>query len=229
MNLLSFKLKSTGAALFFQNWFYRKGRQMTKLAVLASGSGTILASIMTHEVPLSLALADKPCKALEIAAAAGIPTELINRRDFGYKPEIGEAWDREEFTRLVSATLLKYEIDVVAMAGFFTVLHDVIFVDFNRRILNIHPALLPAFKGEFAVRDALVAGVKETGSTVHIATEVLDDERFILGQVRVPVLEGDNVDTLWGRIKVQERELYPRVLWDILNGKINLDEVREQS
>lgn len=215
--------------LFFQNWFYRKDRQMTKVAVLASGSGTILASIITHEVPLALVLTDKPCRALEIAAEAGIPTELINRRDFGYQPGIGESWDREGFTRAVSATLLKYEIDVVAMAGFFTILHDVIFRDFGRRILNIHPALLPAFKGEFAVRDALAAGVKETGSTVHIATDVLDDERFILGQVRVPVFDGDDVDTLWERIKIQERELYPRVLCDILNGKINFDQVREQS
>jgi phosphoribosylglycinamide formyltransferase 1 len=195
---------------------------MTTIAVLASGSGTILASIIAHEVPLTLVLADKPCKALEIAAEAGIPTELINRREFGYKPGIGEDWNREEFTRVVSAILLKNEIDVMAMAGFFTVLHEVIFRDFDRRILNIHPSLLPAFKGEFAVRDALMAGVKKTGSTVHIATEVLDDERFILRQVRVPILENDDVDTLWERIKVQERKLYPRVLRDILNGKINL-------
>lgn len=202
---------------------------MTKLAVLASGSGTILSSIIAHGVPLSLVLADKPCKAMDIAAAAGIPAVLINRRDFGYQPGIGEGWDREGFTLIVSSTLLKYDIDVVAMAGFFTILHDVIFIDFSRRIVNIHPALLPAFKGEFAVRDALAAAVKETGSTVHIATELLDDERFILGQVRVPVLEGDDVDTLWERIKVQERELYPQVLGDILNGKINLDQVEEQS
>jgi phosphoribosylglycinamide formyltransferase-1 len=202
---------------------------MTKIAVLASGSGTILKSIIAHEVPISLVLADKPCPALDLAAEAGIPTRLINRRDFGYRPGIGDGWDREGFTRIVSTTLVESKIDVVAMAGFFTILHDVIFAAFARRILNIHPALLPAFKGEFAVRDALAAGVKETGSTVHLATDVLDDGRFILAQVKVPVLGGDDVDMLWERIKVQERELYPRVLWDTLNGKINLDQIREQS
>jgi phosphoribosylglycinamide formyltransferase-1 len=198
---------------------------MTKIAVLASGSGTVLASIIAHEVPLSLVLADRPCKALEIASDAGIPTELIHRRDFGYRRDVGEGWDRAGFTQTVTETLLRSEIDIVAMAGFFTILHNVIFNDYEGKVLNIHPALLPAFKGEFAVRDALAAGVKETGSTVHIATGVLDDERYILGQARVPVLPGDNVDTLWERIKIEERELYPRVLLDILSGRINLDRV----
>ena len=168
---------------------------MTKIAVLASGSGTILASIIAHNVPLSLVLADKPCLALEIASEAGIPTKLVNRRDYGYQPSIGEAWDRQGFTTQVSDQLSHSGIDVIAMAGFFTVLHPVIFDCFRHRILNIHPALLPAFKGEFAVRDTLAAGVKETGSTVHIATEILDDESFILGQIKVPVLDGDDIDT----------------------------------
>ncbi|HSX14850.1 MAG TPA: formyltransferase family protein [Candidatus Saccharimonadales bacterium] len=200
-----------------------------KIAVLASGSGTILASMIEHKVPISLVLADKQCKALEIAQAAGIPAVLIDRREFGYKPKIGEGWDREGFTRAVAAALQENGIKLVAMAGFFTILHDVIFEDYDKRILNIHPALLPAFKGEYAVRDALAARVSETGSTVHIATEVLDDESYILGQVRVPVEDGDDVETLWERIKVQERELYPQVLLDILSGKINLDEVVKNS
>jgi phosphoribosylglycinamide formyltransferase 1 len=198
---------------------------MTKIAVLASGSGTVLASIIAHEVPFSLVLADRQCKALEIASDAGIATELINRRNFGYQQGIGEGWDRAGFTRTATESLLRHQIDVVAMAGFFTIFHAVIFNDYAGRILNIHPALLPAFKGEFAVRDALAAGVKETGSTVHIVTEVLDDEQHILGQVRVPVLPGDDVDKLWERIKIEERELYPQVLSDILSGKIDLDQV----
>jgi len=214
------------AAFDLSNTDQREGEPVTKLAVLASGSGTNLESIIAHDVPLSLVLVDKPCKALEIAAAAGIPTELIDRRDFGYKKGIGEGWDRKGFTLAVSDVLKKYEIDVVVMAGFMTVFHEVIFVDFAGRILNIHPALLPAFKGEHAVRDALAAGVKTTGTTVHIATEILDDESFILGQIPVPVQEGDDEDTLHERIKVEERELYPRVLHDILNGTINLEEVK---
>lgn len=199
---------------------------MTYIAVLASGSGTILASIITREIPIQLVLADRECPALEIATAAGIPTQLVDRRKFGYQAGIEERWDREGFTRTVAAGLKQHAIDVVAMAGFFTILHDVIFDDFAERILNIHPALLPAFKGAFAVRDALAAGVKETGSTVHVVTPVLDDERTILAQARVPVLPDDNVDSLWERIKVEERELYPRVLMEILNGSINLEQLR---
>ena len=190
-----------------------------KIAVLASGSGTILASIIAKKIPLAMVLADKPCKALEIARENGIPAVLVRRKEFGY-PEKG--WDREGFTEKVAEVLDEHGIDLVAMAGFFTILHAVIFKKYAGRILNIHPSLLPAFKGEFAVRDALAAGVKETGSTVHVATEELDDERFILAQIKVPVEPGDDVDTLWERIKVQERELYPQVLRDILDGRLKL-------
>lgn len=198
---------------------------MTRIAVLASGSGTILASIISHKIPVQLVLADKPCKALQIAEEAQIPTRLVSRRDYGYKAGVGDGWDRVGFTKDVAAVLLECEIEVVAMAGFFTVLDRCIFTHFQHRILNIHPSLLPLFKGEFAVRDTLAAGVSKTGSTVHIATEVLDDERYILSQVEVPVMADDDVDTLWERIKVQERELYPKVLRDIINGKINLDKL----
>lgn len=198
---------------------------MKKIAVLASGSGTILNAIIGAGVPVGVVLADKPCKALQIAADAHIPTILVPRNNFGYHANVGEDWDREGFTRTVAGCLAGLRIDVVAMAGFFTVLHQVIFEDFAGRILNIHPALLPAFPGEFAVRDALAAGVSETGSTVHIATEVLDDATFVLDQIRVPVLPGDDVETLWERIKVEERKLYPRVLQDILSGRIDLSAI----
>ena len=181
---------------------------MRKLAVLASGSGTILASILDHNIPVELVLADKPCKALEIATDAHVSTALVSRRGFGYRPGIGNQWDRNGFTAQIAAVLIQHKIEVVAMAGFMTVLHPVIFQSYGGRILNIHPALLPAFKGEFAVRDALAAGVKETGSTVHIATEKLDDETYILGQVKVPVVPGDSVDSLWERIKIEEGERF---------------------
>jgi len=201
---------------------------MTRIAVLASGSGTILASIVAHEVPIQLVLTDRECPALEIATQAGIPTLLVDRRKFGYRPGPQERWGRWGFTRAVATGLKHYAIDVVAMAGFFTILHNVIFDDFAGRILNIHPALLPAFKGASPVRDALTAGVTETGSTVHIITPMLDDERFILAQVRVPVLPDDDVDSLRERIKVRERELYPQVLKEILSGSINLEQIKEQ-
>jgi len=200
-----------------------------KIAVLASGSGTILRSIMEHKIPIELVLADKECQALRIASEAANPIELIDRREFGYKPDIGEDWDREGFTRTVVQMLIMYDIDIVAMAGFGTIMHPVILETYQKRVLNIHPALLPDFKGEHAVRDALAAGVAMTGTTIHIATEEVDDATYILAQAKVPVLDGDDEKTLHERIKVQERELYPRVLRDILDGTINLDEVEARS
>lgn len=126
----------------------------------------------------------------------------------------------------MAAALKTADIDVVAMAGFFTILHPIFFDDFAGRILNIHPALLPLHPGEFAVRDTIQAGDTETGSTIHIATEVLDDATYIVAQSeRVPVLPDDDVNSLWERIKVQERELYPKVLLDIISGAIDLDAI----
>ena len=110
------------------------------------------------------------------------------------------------------------------MAGFMTILKEPMFEAYGGHILNIHPALLPDFKGDTAVADALAAGVKVTGSTIHIATTELD-EGPILRQLRVPVEPGDDVDSLWERIKIEERKLYPEVLRDILNGKIDLDHI----
>lgn len=195
------------------------------IAVLASGSGTILSSIIESGPPLAVVLADRPCGALDVASAAGVPAVLISRRDFGYRARIGEDWDREGFTRAVGEALSKYDVGLVAMAGFFTVLHEVIFERYGGRILNTHPALLPSFKGAQAVRDTLASGAKLTGPTIHVATRELDDERHILAQTRdVPVLADDDVDTLWERIKVEERRLYPKVLWDIVNGDVRLEQ-----
>ncbi len=115
------------------------------------------------------------------------------------------------FTWRSCAALTRHDIDLVAMAGFFTILHPVIFERYAGRILNTHPALLPSFKGAHAVRDTLAPGSAVTGPTIHVATEVLDDERHILAQsARVPVLPGDDVDTLWERVKVEERRFYRR-------------------
>lgn len=203
---------------------------MTKVAVLASGSGSILASIIAASVPVSPVLTDKHCKALRIAQESGIPTELIDRRYFGYAKGVGEDWDREGFTHTVCSTLHTYGIDLVAMAGFFTVLHRNFFTEFQGCILNSHPSLLPMFKGEFAVRDALEAfhrgEITETGSSIHIATEILDDERFVLDQVRVSIKENDDVETLWERIKVQERIMYPALLWNIISGELDLAQLK---
>ena len=113
----------------------------------------------------------------------------------------------------MAATLVAHQVDLVAMAGFGTVMTEAVHRAFPDRILNTHPALLPAFPGWHGVRDALAAGVSETGCTVHLATLEMDAGP-ILAQEVVPVLPGDTEATLHERIKVVERSLYPAtVAW----------------
>lgn len=197
-----------------------------KIAIMASASGTILDAIIEAGVPIGLVLADKECKGIEIAQDAHIPNMVVSRNTYGYHKGVGDDWDREGFTLAVAASLKAADIDVVAMVGFFTILHPIFFNDFAGHILNIHPALLPLHPGEFAVRDTLAAGDAETGSTIHIATEVLDDATYIVAQsAPVLVLRYDDVGSLWERIKVEERKLYPQVLKDIISGAIDLDTI----
>ena len=176
-----------------------------RIGVLASGGGTILRALLGHDLPIVAVIVDRVCGAGEIARAAGIPTLEVLRHDFG------PGFDRREYTERVVAALRSYDVDLVAMAGFGTILDQPIHDAYPGRIVNTHPALLPAFKGWHAVADALAAGVKVTGCTVHLATLEVD-EGPILAQEAVPVLDDDTVETLHERIKRVERRLYPEVL-----------------
>src|SRR5690606_11219556 len=120
--------------------------------------------------------------------------------------DFSPTFDRDGFTDRVVERLQAHGIDLVAMAGWGTILGPAAFRAFPGRIINTHPALLPAFPGWHAVRDALEAGVEVTGCTVHVATESVDDGP-ILAQEAVPVLEGDDEATLHERIKGVERRL----------------------
>ena len=124
---------------------------------------------------------------------------------------VSSAFDREHFTSEVVAALAPFAVDLVVMAGFGTILAAPIHVAYPGRIVNTHPALLPAFKGWHAVAEALAAGVKVTGCTVHVA-ELEVDEGVILAQQTVPVLADDTVESLHERIKVVERKLYPETI-----------------
>ena len=176
--------------------------------MLASGSGTILQAIASSGLPVRLVLVDRPCRALDVARRAGIPAVLVDRAAFG---GFGPAFDRHGYTAAVTEALRDAAIDVVAMAGFGTVLGEPVHEAFPGRILNTHPALLPAFPGWHAVRDALAAGVGETGTTVHIATVAMDAGP-VLSQAVVPVLPGDTEESLHERIKEVERTLYPATI-----------------
>ncbi len=178
-----------------------------RVGALASGGGTILQALLDADPPLPIVvvLADRPCEALDRAAAAGVPAELVERNSFRAD------FDRLAYTHEVVDALRRHGVDLVAMAGFGTILDKPIHDAYPDRIVNTHPALLPAFKGWHAVDDALAAGVKVTGCTVHLARLEVDDGP-ILAQESVPVEEGDTADTLHERIKSVERRLYPEVL-----------------
>jgi len=178
---------------------------IVRVAVLVSGTGSILDAMLAENVPVALVLADRTCRALDIATDAGVATELVDRQAFG---GFGSGFDRWGFTRRVTEVLASHDIDLVAMAGFGTVFARPLFDAFPGRVLNTHPAILPAFPGWHAVEEALAAGVTVTGCTVHLAT-VETDAGPVLAQQEVPVHPGDTVESLHERIKAVERRLYP--------------------
>jgi phosphoribosylaminoimidazolecarboxamide formyltransferase / IMP cyclohydrolase len=181
-----------------------------KLGVLASGSGTNLQAIIDAGLPVAVVVTDRPgVAALDRAAAAGIPTVVVDRDQ--YLPE------RLSFTAAIVEALTAHDVDLVAMAGFMTVLAEPMFVAFPGKVINTHPSLLPSFRGAHAVADALAAGVKVTGCTIHNATIEVDDGP-ILAQEAVPILESDDEDALHERIKAVEHLLYPRVLAELVAG-----------
>jgi phosphoribosylglycinamide formyltransferase-1 len=179
-----------------------------RLAMLVSGSGTILESVIDFGIDVSLVLSDRPCRALQIAEQHGISRTLLDRRDFGgYSAQ----FDRVAYSDALTQLLIDMRIDLIAMAGFGTIVTDVFHEAFPLRVLNTHPSLLPAFKGWHAVREALNAGASVTGCTVHVATVELDDGP-ILAQRSVAVVPGDSEESLHERIKLVEREIYPLVI-----------------
>lgn len=182
-----------------------------RIAVLASGTGSILEALVADHLPIGVVLVDRACGAEGIALGAGIPVERVLRTSFG------DDFDRDRFTDDVVAALVPYGVGLVAMAGYGTVLGGSIHDAYPGRILNTHPALLPAFKGWHAVEQALASGVAETGCTVHVATLEVD-EGPILAQERVPIIPGDTPASLHERIKAVERRLYPATIRSVIEG-----------
>jgi phosphoribosylglycinamide formyltransferase-1 len=184
-----------------------------RIGVLASGTGTILQSLIDAGLSITAVVVDRPCAATAVAEGAGLPGLLVERSSFG------ATFDRAAYSKDVAAVLTDRGIELVAIAGFGTVLDPVFFEAFPDRVLNTHPSLLPSFKGWHAVEDALAAGVKVTGCTVHIATAEVDAGP-ILAQEAVSVLPGDDVATLHERIKAVERRLYPDTIARFSRGEL---------
>ena len=187
-----------------------------RTAVLASGSGTLLDAILSDGIPVELVVVDRPCAATEVAQRHGVPAVCHERTSFGAD------FDRDAYTAEVAGILRDAGIELVVMAGYGTVFGLAMFEAFPNRILNTHPALLPAFKGWHAVEQALAHGVKVTGCTVHVAT-VEVDAGPILAQEAVPVLPDDTAAELHERIKQVERRLYPETIRAVLADPSVLD------
>ncbi|MGH9062493.1 MAG: phosphoribosylglycinamide formyltransferase [Acidimicrobiales bacterium] len=187
-----------------------------RIGVLASGSGTMLEALLGAGLPVVVVVADRPCRAIEVGRvsgrASGVATELVRRDSWG------AGFDRLAYTEAVVDALRRHRVDLVAMAGFGTVLDKPAFDAWPGRVLNTHPALLPAFRGWHAVEEALLAGVKVTGCTVHVATPDVDAGP-ILAQEAVAVLPGDTVESLHERIKVVERRLYPAAIAEMVRAE----------
>ncbi len=181
--------------------------------MLASGSGTILAAIVDSGIDVGIVVVDRPCRAVTVAEQAGVAVDVVERDSFGAD------FDRVEYTHRVIDALAPYEVELVAMAGFMTILDKPIFDAFPNAVLNTHPSLLPAFRGAHAVADAIATGVKVTGCTIHLATPEVDCGP-ILAQEAVPVRPDDSVESLHERIKAVEHRLYPDTIRRYADGAL---------
>ncbi len=186
-------------------------------AVLASGNGSNLQAIINAvqkgkiKGVLTLVISDKPdAMALARARKAGVKTVLfVNPKGFP---------SREDYDDELVSILRKEKIGLVVLAGFMRILSPVFVKAFRHKIINVHPALLPAFKGGHAVKDALAYGVKVTGVSVHVVDEEVD-HGAIIAQVPVEVKPKDTIETLSKRIHKAEHVLYPKVVDLFLRGK----------
>lgn len=184
-------------------------RPPLKLGVMASGSGSnfeaIAQTIADQQLnaEVQVVVYNNPgAKVRERAERWGIPAVLLNHREFANREALDEA---------IVKTMCQYEVDYIIMAGWMRIVTSVLIDAFPDRVLNIHPSLLPSFKGAHAVEEALKAGVKITGCTVHLVRLEVDSGP-ILVQAAVPVLPDDTPETLQARIQVQEHQIYPQAI-----------------
>ena len=182
----------------------------TRVAVLISGSGTNMASLIAagqaadapYEVVVVISnVAD--VAGLEKARTAGVEALTVEHKPFGK--------DREAHERAIHALLVERQVEVVTLAGYMRLLTPWLVQKWAGRMLNIHPSLLPLYPGLNTHARAIEAGDAEAGCTVHVVTEGVD-EGPALGQARVPILPGDTPDTLAERVKAAEHTLYPQTL-----------------
>ncbi|WP_084562766.1 phosphoribosylglycinamide formyltransferase [Corynebacterium aquilae] len=178
-----------------------------RIVVLASGAGTLAEAIFRaagDNYQVVALVTDTTCPALDKATAAAITSTVVPLSDYP---------DRDTWNTALTRTVSQYQPDIVVSAGFMRILNASFLQTFDSRVINTHPALLPAFPGAHAVRDALHYGVKITGTTVHVVDTGVDTGP-IIAQQAVPVAPDDTESSLHERIKKIERELIVTVLND---------------
>jgi phosphoribosylglycinamide formyltransferase-1 len=191
-----------------------------RLGVLASGGGTNLQAIIDRcqdgslAAEIAVVITNNPgAGALERAGKAGMPTQCINHRDFAR---------REDFDSAVVMALQEAAVDLVVLAGFMRIITPAFIEAFPERVINIHPALLPAFPGLHVQQQAIDYGARFSGCTVHFVDGGVDTGPIII-QAVVPVLPEDTADTLAARILEQEHQIYPRAIQLIAEGRVSVD------
>ena len=189
------------------------------IGVLVSGSGSNLQSIINHieagtlDAEIRIVISNNPdAFALERCRIHQIRSAVVDHRKFD---------SRESYDRHTIAILESSRVELVVMAGFMRILSPEFFRAFPRRIINIHPALLPAFPGTHVQHKALEYGVKFSGCTVHFADEGIDTGPIIIQSV-VPVYDDDSDDTLSARILKEEHRIYPQAIQYYAEGRIKL-------
>jgi phosphoribosylglycinamide formyltransferase 1 len=203
---------------------------MKNIVILISGRGSNMEAVVraaqSEQWPARIAAVISnraDAGGLQFAASHGIPTAVVSNKDYP---------TREAFDAALQAEIDRFEPDLVVLAGFMRILTPGFVAHYEGRMLNIHPSLLPLFPGLHTHEQALQAGVKEHGATVHFVTAQLDHGPMV-GQAKVDVLEGDTPETLAARVLVQEHQLYPRAIrWfvedrlTIADGKVLIDQTK---
>lgn len=190
------------------------------IAVFCSGNGTNLQAIIGSwkkghiKADIKLVVSDLPdCYALIRAKNAGIKTLVIERKNFKTK---------KDFEAEILKVLKRDNIDLIVLAGYMRILSGDFISAYENKILNIHPALLPSFKGAHGIRDAFEYGVKITGVTVHFVTKDMDAGPIIL-QSSVKATEDDTEETLAEAIHEEEHKVYPRAIQLFVEGKLKIE------
>ena len=196
------------------------GSHKIKLGVLVSGSGTNLQAIIdriaagTLDATVELVVSSRPSAfGLKRAEAAGIQTLTISKELYA---------DPLTADEIIAAELKRHGVDYVIMAGYMRMVHAPILETFKNRVVNLHPALLPSFKGAHAIQDAFDYGVKVTGVTVHFADDKYDCGP-IIAQRALTVEEGWDVDELEAHIHEVEHELYPDTIQLLAEGRVHVE------